>query len=143
MIQTTFWTILHGVFFVPNSTRSNLVQACESPPFLLLRLSNSLVIPLLHRPPFQPLCYQQHLTYLHCLTECFLTLISNPCGNCTRHLLLTNLSSPSSTLFNCNLSLIQSHTLCGDKSCMLISRSSMHLWIEDIVTKTLQSPTDY
>jgi len=132
---------LLGPFFKQNSTRSNPIQASKSLLFLLLKSLNSSVILPLCRPPFQPLCCQWHLTYPHCLTESLLTCISNPCGSYARHLLLTELLRPALTSCNSSLLLIRFLVLCGSKSFkmfMLILRSSMHLWIEDIVIKMSQ-----
>jgi len=140
-IQRMSWMISHGPFFKPKSTSSNPVQASESPLCLSPKLSNSSVILPLHHLPFQPLCCQQHLTYPHCLTKSLLTHISNLRGSCSKHSLLTKPLSPSLTSCSSSLLLIQFLTPCGGKSfkmLMSILRSFMHLWIEDIVTKTSQ-----
>jgi len=137
-IQRTSWMILHGPFFEPKSTSSNPVQASKSPLCLSPKLSNSLAILPLCCLPFQPLCCQRHLTYLHCLTKSLLTRISNLRGSCGKHLLLTKPLSPSSTSCSSSLLLIQFLAPCGGKSfkmLMLILRSFMDLQIEDIVTK--------
>jgi hypothetical protein len=116
VIQKTFRMISHELFFEPNLTSFNPLQASKSPLFLSLTLSNSSVILLLRHLPFQPLCCQQRLTYPHCPTEYLLTRISNPHGNCARPSLPTKLLSLSLTLCNSNPLLIQSPTPCGGKS---------------------------